>query len=117
MTGLVFSLVLFLVIGFGFIFVHLVAGKFIRPAKPDAEKLTIYECGEPTIGSTGFNSIYATTWSLSFSSSSTWRSRSSSPGPSFSATPMHWQRRAGSLPRSNGSSLLGRSCSGTAPAK
>ncbi len=51
MTGLVFSLVLFLVIGFGFIFVHLVAGKFIRPAKPDAEKLTIYECGEPTIGS------------------------------------------------------------------
>ena len=51
MTGLVFSLVLFLVIGFGFIFVHLVAGKFIRPAKPDTEKLTIYECGEPTIGS------------------------------------------------------------------
>src|SRR5262249_45553188 len=23
----------------------------IRPAKPDAEKLSIYECGEPTIGS------------------------------------------------------------------
>ena len=26
-------------------------GKFLRPNKPDAEKLTIYECGEPTIGS------------------------------------------------------------------
>jgi NADH-quinone oxidoreductase subunit A len=51
MTGLVFSLILFLVVGFGFIFVHLVAGKFIRPNKPASEKLTIYECGEPTIGS------------------------------------------------------------------
>ena len=37
--------------GVGFIFVHLVAGKLIRPNKPDAEKMTIYECGEPTIGS------------------------------------------------------------------
>jgi NADH-quinone oxidoreductase subunit A len=26
-------------------------GKLIRPSKPDADKLTIYECGEPTIGS------------------------------------------------------------------
>jgi NADH-quinone oxidoreductase subunit A len=26
-------------------------GSFIRPYKPDAEKLTIYECGEPTVGS------------------------------------------------------------------
>jgi NADH-quinone oxidoreductase subunit A len=51
MTALVFYLVLFLAVGFGFIFVHLIAGKFFRPIKPDAEKLTIYECGEPTIGS------------------------------------------------------------------
>jgi NADH-quinone oxidoreductase subunit A len=29
----------------------LLAGKFIRPNKPAAEKKTIYECGEPTIGS------------------------------------------------------------------
>ena len=42
---------LFLVVGVGFIFVHLLVGKMIRPSKPDAEKLTIYECGEPTIGS------------------------------------------------------------------
>jgi len=48
---LVAYLLLFIVVGIGFIFVHLVAGKLIRPARPDAEKLTIYECGEPTIGS------------------------------------------------------------------
>jgi NADH-quinone oxidoreductase subunit A len=51
MTALVGYLLLFLAVGIGFIFVHLVAGKFLRPAKPEAEKLTIYECGEPTIGS------------------------------------------------------------------
>jgi len=48
---LVAFLLMFLVVGIGFIFVHLMAGKFIRPSKPDAEKKTIYECGEPTIGS------------------------------------------------------------------
>jgi len=42
---------LFTVIGAGFIFIHLVIGKFVRPNRPDAEKLTVYECGEPTIGS------------------------------------------------------------------
>jgi NADH-quinone oxidoreductase subunit A len=26
-------------------------GKIVRPIKPHAEKLTIYECGEPTVGS------------------------------------------------------------------
>jgi NADH-quinone oxidoreductase subunit A len=51
MTELVGYLLLFLAIGAGFIFIHLVAGSFMRPAKPDAEKMTIYECGEPTIGS------------------------------------------------------------------
>ncbi len=44
-------LLLFIAVGAGFIFVHLVAGKFIRPNKPGPEKGTIYECGEPTIGS------------------------------------------------------------------
>src|SRR6266478_219138 len=48
---LVGYLLLFLAVGFGFIFVHLLAGKFLRPSKPIPEKLTIYECGEPTIGS------------------------------------------------------------------
>ncbi len=51
MSALVGYLLLFLVVGFGFIFVHLVAGMVVRPAKPVAEKLTIYECGEPTVGS------------------------------------------------------------------
>src|SRR5437867_2622321 len=51
MPGLVGYMLLFLGVGFLFIFVHLVVGKIVRPAKPHAEKMTIYECGEPTIGS------------------------------------------------------------------
>src|SRR5438270_7934227 len=51
MTPLAAYLLLFVAVGVGFIFVHLVAGKLIRPSKPNAEKKTIYECGEPTIGS------------------------------------------------------------------
>jgi NADH-quinone oxidoreductase subunit A len=51
MPELVGYLLLFVAVGAGFIFVHLMAGKLIRPANPDAEKMTIYECGEPTIGS------------------------------------------------------------------
>jgi NADH-quinone oxidoreductase subunit A len=51
MTQLVGYLLLFTAVGAGFILVHLLAGKLIRPAKLDAEKATIYECGEPTIGS------------------------------------------------------------------
>src|ERR1700751_4480906 len=51
MTPLVAYVLLFVAVGTGFIFVHLMAGKFIRPNKPDAAKGTIYECGEPTIGS------------------------------------------------------------------
>ncbi len=42
---------LFAAVGVGFILVHLIAGKIVRPNKPGAEKGTIYECGEPTIGS------------------------------------------------------------------
>jgi NADH-quinone oxidoreductase subunit A len=51
MTFLVYSLLTFLGIGFFFLFFHLVLGSLVRPAKPDAEKMTIYECGEPTVGS------------------------------------------------------------------
>src|SRR5215218_6543926 len=51
MPGLVGYLLLFLAVGVGFIFVHLLAGKMIRPNRPHSEKATIYECGEPTIGS------------------------------------------------------------------
>jgi NADH-quinone oxidoreductase subunit A len=51
MTTLVFFLFVFLVVGAFFLFFHLMLGKLIRPAKPEGDKLTIYECGEPTIGS------------------------------------------------------------------
>jgi NADH:ubiquinone oxidoreductase subunit 3 (subunit A) len=51
MTPLAAYLLLFLAVGVGFIFVHLVAGKLVRPSKTNPEKETIYECGEPTIGS------------------------------------------------------------------
>src|SRR5436309_8278681 len=51
MATLVFFMSVFLVISIVFLFIHLMMGKMIRPAKPDADKLTIYECGEPTIGS------------------------------------------------------------------
>jgi NADH-quinone oxidoreductase subunit A len=51
MTQLVFCLLVFLVVGTVFLFIHLMIGKFVRPYKPESEKLTIYECGEPTVGS------------------------------------------------------------------
>jgi NADH-quinone oxidoreductase subunit A len=51
MVPLVAYVLLFMAVGVVFIFIHLVLGKLIRPSKPDAEKKTIYECGEPTIGS------------------------------------------------------------------
>lgn len=41
---------LFTVVGVAFILVHLLIGKIVRPAKPEPEKLAVYECGEPTIG-------------------------------------------------------------------
>src|SRR5438105_14888566 len=51
MIDLVFYLVVFLAVGVFFLFIHLMIGKLIRPYRPDAEKMTIYECGEPTVGS------------------------------------------------------------------
>jgi len=51
MTDIVGYLLLFTATGIGFVFVNLMLGKLLRPAKMDAAKGTIYECGEPTIGS------------------------------------------------------------------
>src|SRR5262245_38945137 len=51
MNSLVFALLVFLGVGTFFLFIHLVMGSFIRPAKQETGKLTIYECGEPTVGS------------------------------------------------------------------
>lgn len=50
-TAIVGYLALFAALGFGFIFVNLLVGHFLRPHDPHAEKQEIYECGEPTIGS------------------------------------------------------------------
>lgn len=44
-------LALFFLIAVVFVFVNLLVGRFLRPAAPNEEKLEIYECGEPTIGS------------------------------------------------------------------
>ena len=44
-------LALFVVIGGLFLFVNLLVGVLFRPKNPNQEKLEIYECGEPTIGS------------------------------------------------------------------
>jgi NADH-quinone oxidoreductase subunit A len=44
-------LALFLAVGIGFLFANLLVGKFLRPHEPNVEKLEVYECGEPTIGS------------------------------------------------------------------
>src|SRR5215475_7592056 len=42
---------LFVLTGFLFLFANLVLGWLVRPRLPNVEKLEIYECGEPTIGS------------------------------------------------------------------
>ncbi|MBX9677838.1 MAG: NADH-quinone oxidoreductase subunit A [Gemmataceae bacterium] len=51
MADLVFYLLVFLAVGSFFLFVHMLIGKTIRPSIPEDDKLTIYECGEPTVGS------------------------------------------------------------------
>jgi NADH-quinone oxidoreductase subunit A len=50
-TGIVAYLALFSGVGFAFVFVNLLLGRFLRPQNPHAEKQEIYECGEPSIGS------------------------------------------------------------------
>ncbi len=44
-------LALFVTAGALFLSVHLLIGRLLRPNLPNAEKESIYECGEPTIGS------------------------------------------------------------------
>jgi len=50
-TTIAAYLILFTVAGFGFVLVNLLLGSILRPKNPHEEKLEIYECGEPTIGS------------------------------------------------------------------
>src|SRR5258708_24780342 len=51
MTELVTLMVVFVAVVVGFLLTKLLLGKLLRPAKPEAEKGTIYECGEPAVGS------------------------------------------------------------------
>ena len=44
-------LLMFTAVGVGFILVNLTLGRLLRPARMNPEKATIYECGEPTVGS------------------------------------------------------------------
>jgi NADH-quinone oxidoreductase subunit A len=50
-VAIVAYLAVFAAVGFGFLFVNLLVGKLVRPVLPNKEKLEVYECGEPTIGS------------------------------------------------------------------
>ena len=49
--GIVAYLALFAAVGVIFLFVNLLVGWLLRPSNPNPEKLEIYECGEPAIGS------------------------------------------------------------------
>jgi NADH-quinone oxidoreductase subunit A len=44
------SITIFLAFGLGFVFLNMLVGKIVRPSFPNQEKSEIYECGEPTIG-------------------------------------------------------------------
>ncbi|MEX0774124.1 MAG: NADH-quinone oxidoreductase subunit A [Phycisphaeraceae bacterium] len=48
---LVLSISIFTAFGLAFVLINLLIGKLVRPTLPNAEKRAIYECGEPTIGS------------------------------------------------------------------
>jgi NADH-quinone oxidoreductase subunit A len=45
------SITIFLAFGAGFVFMNMAVGALARPKAPNAEKSAVYECGEPTIGS------------------------------------------------------------------
>ncbi|HVT30508.1 MAG TPA: NADH-quinone oxidoreductase subunit A [Lacipirellulaceae bacterium] len=50
-TAIAAYIALFALTGFLFLFCNLVLGWLVRPRLPNAEKVEVYECGEPTIGS------------------------------------------------------------------
>jgi NADH-quinone oxidoreductase subunit A len=48
---LLLSVTIFVVFGAVFVLLNLSVGMFVRPKAPNPEKSAIYECGEPSIGS------------------------------------------------------------------
>src|ERR1700691_4332480 len=51
MTDLVGHFIIFGVVAVVLLAIPLIIGWFVRPNLPTAEKVAVYECGEPTIGS------------------------------------------------------------------
>jgi NADH-quinone oxidoreductase subunit A len=51
MSDLVFHMVLFIIAGTALVMAPLLIGRLVRPTLPTPEKDAVYECGEPTIGS------------------------------------------------------------------
>lgn len=49
--AILLSITLFVGFGTAFVFANMLLGRLARPSLPNAEKSAIYECGEPTIGS------------------------------------------------------------------
>jgi NADH-quinone oxidoreductase subunit A len=45
------SITIFLAFGAAFVFINMAVGRLARPTAPNPEKSAVYECGEPTIGS------------------------------------------------------------------
>lgn len=50
-SAIVAYLTLFVGVAVLFLLVNLLVGKLVRPKSPNKEKLEVYECGEPVIGS------------------------------------------------------------------
>ena len=48
---LLLTITIFVAFGAAFVLVNLVVGALVRPHVPNPEKAAVYECGEPTIGS------------------------------------------------------------------
>jgi len=49
--ALLLSITIFAAFGAAFVFLNMAVGAFVRPKVPNAEKSAVYECGEPSIGS------------------------------------------------------------------
>ena len=49
------NVLVFTVLGLGFVGVNLLIGKLLRPSNPQVRKLSTYECGEPAMGSAWVN--------------------------------------------------------------
>ena len=49
------NVLVFTVLGLGFVGVNLMIGKLLRPSNPQERKLSTYECGEPASGSAWMN--------------------------------------------------------------